>query len=154
MSKTLDRTFLAIVLALSLGLIWASKDPAHAEGRADDYVQRVYVNDGNTTSGFRVNCSSTAWTEVIAARGARRRAFIQLIPNAVTPVCLATHTVSGIVCDDAFVGVELSTAASGVGTNALNHYGESALNCRLRTHAVEVGSTDTLKGFDYFDSKD
>ena len=119
-----------------------------AAARGNDFVQRVYQNDGNTMSPFAVACSSTAWTSVLASREARRRAFVQALPSNAYAVCVSTYGTADTTSCSATTNTVLLTTGTPVAAH--DFYVESALTCRAFTGS----SGERVAGYEAYDSND
>lgn len=102
---------------------------------------------GDTFDGFAVDCSSSAWTTIKAARSLPRRVRVQVLDSNAGGVCVSTVTASGTACDDTTPGIELSTGtAKNVSFEFLTR---SQLNCRGRAGIA----TQKLKGFEIYNAQ-
>lgn len=111
--------------------------------RLADQVTKMYLNEGNTMSGFSVDCTSTTWTTLRAADAEIRSSLIQSIGTNSYNVCLASSTGGG-ACANGVDGAEIAPSGN------ITDYGEYAIYCRSRSPSAG----ERIKGYTSYDSRD
>ena len=133
----------SFLIAMS-GMIFISSNKVTASPRSAVHAMKTSRNEGNKRIALSVSVSSTTWTQVLPIGLDRRAAILQTLSGSAGTVCLSTHSVSGISCNDNAEAVMLEAGTS------YSDYSEQPLYGR----AFDASGAVVVHGAYYYDSRD